>query len=338
MVIVMKPSSTPEEIEAVCSKLEGYGCTIQKVQGVNYCILGLIGDTSELSTDQIKAMDCVHKVMRVQDPFKRANRLFHPEDTVIEVEGRRIGGGYLSIIAGPCSVEGEEQIVDVARQVKRAGAHFLRGGAYKPRTSPYSFQGLREEGLKLLKLAKEKTGLPIVTEVMSVQQIELVSEYADILQIGARNMQNFELLKEVGKVDKPVLLKRGMSATIHEFLMSAEYIMSEGNGQVILCERGIRTFETYTRNTLDISAIPVIKQLSHLPIIVDPSHAAGRWELVETLSKAAVAAGADGLMIEVHNDPENAKSDGEESLKPERFAALVKTIEKLALLEGKVIN
>lgn len=337
MVIVMKPSATDIDIKSVCNKLEGYGCTIQKVQGINYCILGLIGDTSRVSTDQIQAMDCVHKVMRVQDPFKRANRLFHPEDTIVEVEGRLIGGGHLAIIAGPCSVESEEQILDVAQQVKKAGAHFLRGGAYKPRTSPYSFQGLREEGLKLLKLAKEKTELPIVTEVMSTQHVELVAKHADILQIGARNMQNFELLKEVGKIDKPVLLKRGMSATIHEFLMSAEYIMAEGNEDVILCERGIRTFETYTRNTLDISAIPVIKQLSHLPIIVDPSHASGRWELVEALSKAAIAAGADGLMIEVHNDPENAKSDGEESLKPERFAKLVKNIEKIAILEGKIV-
>lgn len=337
MIIVMKPSATPEQIEAVSSRLESYGCTVQKVQGVSYCILGLIGDTSEISTDQINAIDSVDKIMRVQDPFKRANRLFHPEDTIIDVDGAKIGGGHLAIMAGPCSVEGEEQIINIARQVKEAGAQFLRGGAYKPRTSPYSFQGLREEGLKFLKAAKEETGLPIVTEVMSTQQVEIVAEYADILQIGTRNMQNFELLKEVGKANKPVLLKRGLSATIHEFLMSAEYIMSEGNEEVILCERGIRTFETYTRNTLDISAIPVIKKLSHLPIIVDPSHAAGRWDLVETLSKAAIAAGADGLMIEVHNDPENAFSDGEESLKPERFAMLIKNIEKIALLEGKVI-
>lgn len=337
MIIVMKPSATSEQIEAVSSRLESYGCTVQKVQGVSYCILGLIGDTSEISTDQINAIDSVDKIMRVQDPFKRANRLFHPEDTIIDVDGAKIGGGHLAIMAGPCSVEGEEQIINIARQVKEAGAQFLRGGAYKPRTSPYSFQGLREEGLKFLKAAKEETGLPIVTEVMSTQQVEIVAEYADILQIGTRNMQNFELLKEVGKANKPVLLKRGLSATIHEFLMSAEYIMSEGNEEVILCERGIRTFETYTRNTLDISAIPVIKKLSHLPIIVDPSHAAGRWDLVETLSKAAIAAGADGLMIEVHNDPENAFSDGEESLKPERFAMLIKNIEKIALLEGKVI-
>ena len=337
MIIVMKPSATPEQIEAVSSRLESYGCTVQKVQGVSYCILGLIGDTSEISTDQISAIESVDKIMRVQDPFKRANRLFHPEDTIIDVDGAKIGGGHLAIMAGPCSVEGEEQIINIARQVKGAGAQFLRGGAYKPRTSPYSFQGLREEGLKFLKAAKEETGLPIVTEVMSTQQVEIVAEYADILQIGTRNMQNFELLKEVGKANKPVLLKRGLSATIHEFLMSAEYIMSEGNEEVILCERGIRTFETYTRNTLDISAVPVIKKLSHLPIIVDPSHAAGRWDLVETLSKAAIAAGADGLMIEVHNDPENAFSDGEESLKPERFATLVKNIETIALLEGTVI-
>ncbi|NMA94478.1 MAG: 3-deoxy-7-phosphoheptulonate synthase [Clostridiales bacterium] len=338
MIVVMKPSATPEQIDHVVERLERFDLTVQRVQGVSYCILGLIGDTSGITTDQISAIDAVDKIMRVQEPFKRANRLFHPEETIIEVDGARIGGGHMAIMAGPCSVEGEEQIISIARQVKEAGAQFLRGGAYKPRTSPYSFQGLREEGLKLLKAAKKETGLPIVTEVMSVSQVEIVAKYADILQIGTRNMQNFELLKEVGKIDKPVLLKRGLSATIHEFLMSAEYIMSEGNERVILCERGIRTFETYTRNTLDISAIPVIRQLSHLPIIVDPSHASGRWELVETLSKAAVAAGADGLMIEVHNDPENAFSDGEESLKPERFAKLVKNIEKIALLEGKILT
>ncbi|MFU0799517.1 MAG: bifunctional 3-deoxy-7-phosphoheptulonate synthase/chorismate mutase [Xylanivirga thermophila] len=337
MVVVMKPTATSKQIDSMIHKLESLGCTVHRVQGVNYSILGLIGDTSAINIDQIAANESVEKVMRVQEPFKLANKLFHPEDTIIEIDGRFIGEGHLTLMAGPCSVESEEQVVSIARSVKASGAHFLRGGAFKPRTSPYSFQGLREDGLKLLKTAKDETGLPIVTEVMSTEQVDMVAKYADILQIGARNMQNYELLKEVGKIQKPVLLKRGLSATIHEFLMSAEYIMSEGNERVILCERGIRTFEMYTRNTLDISAIPIIKKLSHLPIIVDPSHAAGRWDLVSPLAMAAIAAGADGLMIEVHNDPENAKSDGEESLKPERFENIVHELKDLARLKGKII-
>jgi 3-deoxy-7-phosphoheptulonate synthase len=305
--------------------------------GENRCVLGLIGDTSSINMSQIEANEAVDKVMRVQDPFKRANKLFHPENTIVNVNGNLIGGKKIALMAGPCSVESEEQIITIAEAVKKSGATFLRGGAFKPRTSPYSFQGLKGEGLRLLKLAREKTGLPIVTEIMATELVEKVAEDADILQIGARNMQNFELLKEVGKTRRPVLLKRGLCATVEEFLMAAEYIMSEGNENVILCERGIRTFETYTRNTMDVSVIPAIKKLSHLPIIVDPSHAAGKWWMVEALSKAAIAAGADGLIIEVHNDPENAWSDGDESLKPEKFDALAKVLRKIAAIDDREI-
>ena len=296
-------------------KIEGLGCDVHVSQGENHCVLGLVGDTSAINISQIEAEECVDKVMRVQAPYKRANRLFHPEDTIIKVDDRTIGGKELAIIAGPCAVESEEQLITIAKDVKLAGANFLRGGAYKPRTSPYSFQGMEEEGLRILLEAKKITGLPIVTEVMSVELVEKISQYADVLQIGARNMQNFDLLKEVGRCNKTILLKRGMSATIEELLMSAEYIMSEGNENVVLCERGIRTFETFTRNTLDLSAIPVLKKLTHLPVIVDPSHATGKWWLVEPLAKAAIAVGADGLEIEVHNDPANALCDGAAILK-----------------------
>jgi len=338
MIVIMKPEASKKEIESLEEKLERRGFQIHRVQGENYCILGLIGDTSKIDVGQVEVNDCVDRVLKVQESYKLANRLFHPEDTVINVEGSIVGGDNIAIMAGPCSVESEEQIVAIAKEVKESGATFLRGGAYKPRSSPYSFQGLKEEGLELLKLAKEKTGLPIVTEVMSPNLVEGVSEYADVLQIGARNMQNFDLLKEVGRSDKPVLLKRGMSATIEEFLMSAEYVMSEGNQKVILCERGIRTFETYTRNTLDLSAIPVLKRLSHLPVIVDPSHATGKWWMVEPLSKAAIAVGADGLIIEVHNDPVNAKCDGEQSIKPERFCSLIKSLRQIAGINGKTLQ
>lgn len=330
MIIIMRPEASIAEIDRIQRKIESLGCIVQRVQGESYCILGLIGDTSPIDPGLLQANDSVDRVLRVQEPFKRANRIFHPENTVVEVGGSSIGGDKLAIMAGPCSVESEEQIISIAKSVKKSGATFLRGGAFKPRTSPYSFQGLKEEGLELLKLAKEATGLPIVTEVMSARLIEEMSEYADVLQVGARNMQNFELLKEVGRTNKPILLKRGLSATIEEFIMAAEYIMSEGNNNVILCERGIRTFETYTRNTLDLSAIPAIKRLSHLPVIVDPSHAAGMWWMVEPLSKAAVAVGADGLIIEVHNDPANAKCDGDQSIKPERFDALMKSLSEIA--------
>ncbi len=283
----------------------------------------------------LKVNECVDKVMRVQEPFKRANRSFHPEDSVIDVSGVKIGGRKLTVIAGPCSVENEKQIVGVAKSVKLAGATLLRGGAFKPRTSPYSFQGLKEEGLDLLKIARKETGLPIVTEIMSARMLERFVEDVDLIQVGARNMQNFELLKELGRTNVPVLLKRGLSATIEEWLMAAEYIMAGGNDNVILCERGIRTFETYTRNTLDLSAIPAVKKLSHLPVIVDPSHAAGLWWMVEPMAKAAVAAGADGLIIEVHNDPEHALCDGAQSLKPERFARLMGELSGIAKIVGR---
>lgn len=332
MVIVMKSKAPKEEIEKMKRKMESLGCQVQLTEGENQSILGLIGDTRKIDPSQIQANEHVEKVLRVQHPFKLASRMFHPEDTIVKVGNQQIGGGNIVVMAGPCAVESEEQLMTIARIVKEHGAHMLRGGAFKPRTSPYSFQGLGEEGLKLLRKAKEETGMPIVTEVMCLETFDVVAEYTDILQIGARNMQNFALLKKAGKSKIPVLLKRGLSATIEEFLMSAEYIMSEGNPNVILCERGIRTFETYTRNTLDLSAIPVIKEVSHLPIIVDPSHATGKWAMVEPLSRAAIAVGADGLIIEVHHQPELALSDGAQSLKPEKFGKLMHAVEKIAAL------
>jgi 3-deoxy-7-phosphoheptulonate synthase len=330
LIVTIRADATKDEIKLLIERLEMENCKVSLVQGENQCVLGLIGDTSKIDPSKIEANDFVEKVTHIQQPYKLANRLFHPHNTIIEVDGKTIGGGKLSVIAGPCSVESEEQIVEIAKMVKKCGAGFLRGGAFKPRTSPYSFQGLKVEGLELLKIAREETGLPIVTEIMSVDMIDKFVQDVDIIQVGARNMQNFELLKQLGKTNKPILLKRGLSATIEELIMSAEYIMSEGNENVILCERGIRTFETYTRNTLDLSAIPAIKRLSHLPIIVDPSHAAGMWWMVEPLSKAAVAVGADGLIIEVHNDPKNAKCDGQQSIKPERFESLMKDITVIA--------
>jgi len=329
MVIVMKPKASEEAIMEIKSKLEDLGYKVHVSKGETHCILGLIGDTSRIDISRIEANEHVDKVLRVQSPFKLASRAFHPDDTVIQVNGVKIGGEEKVVIAGPCAVESEEQLLLIAHSVKESGAHLLRGGAFKPRTSPYSFQGLGEEGLKLLRKAKEQTHLPIVTEAMCIETIDLVAEYADVIQIGARNMQNFSLLKKAGKTNKPILLKRGLSATIEEFLMAAEYIMCEGNPNVILCERGIRTFEKYTRNTLDLSAIPVIKELSHLPIIVDPSHATGKWSIVEPMSKAAIAAGADGLIIEVHHQPELALSDGAQSLKPEKFAKLMQDLNGL---------
>ncbi|MCH3964935.1 MAG: 3-deoxy-7-phosphoheptulonate synthase [Clostridium sp.] len=330
MVIIMKPHTPKEEIMVLKQRLEEREHVRVNVSiGQNYGVLGLIGDTSRIEMSKIEANEYVEKVHKVQQNYKLANRLFHPDNTVVDIEGKTIGGEDLAVIAGPCSVESEGQIVEIAKQVKKSGAKFLRGGAFKPRTSPYSFQGLRTEGLELLKLAKKETGLPIVTEIMSANMIDKFVEDVDIIQVGARNMQNFELLKELGKTRKPILLKRGLSATIEELLMSAEYIMSEGNKNVILCERGIRTFENYTRNTLDLSAIPAIKKLSHLPVIVDPSHAAGLWWMVEPLAKAAVAVGADGLIIEVHNDPENALCDGKQSITPDRFHNLMSDINRL---------
>lgn len=335
MVIVMKPGTPEQEWKKIKANLEDKGFQINEIVGSGQTILGVIGDTSALDMNMLKVNECVDKVMRVQEPFKRANRSFHPEDSVIDVSGVKIGGRKLAVIAGPCSVENEKQIVSVAKSVKLAGASLLRGGAYKPRTSPYSFQGLKEEGLDLLKIAQKETGLPIVTEIMSAKMLERFVEDVDLIQVGARNMQNFELLKELGKTNVPVLLKRGLSATIEEWLMAAEYIMAGGNDNVILCERGIRTFETYTRNTLDLSAIPAVKKLSHLPVIVDPSHAAGLWWMVEPMAKAAVAAGADGLIIEVHNDPEHALCDGAQSLKPERFARLMGELSGIAKIVGR---
>lgn len=335
MVIVMKPGTPEQEWKKIKENLEGRGYQINEIVGSGQTILGVIGDTSALDMNMLKVNECVDKVMRVQEPFKRANRSFHPEDSVIDVSGVKIGGRKLAVIAGPCSVENEKQIVGVAKSVKLAGAALLRGGAFKPRTSPYSFQGLKEEGLDLLKIARKETGLPIVTEIMSARMLERFVEDVDLIQVGARNMQNFELLKELGRTNVPVLLKRGLSATIEEWLMAAEYIMAGGNDNVILCERGIRTFETYTRNTLDLSAIPAVKKLSHLPVIVDPSHAAGLWWLVEPMAKAAVAAGADGLIIEVHNDPEHALCDGAQSLKPERFARLMGELSGIAKIVGR---
>ncbi|WP_291258143.1 3-deoxy-7-phosphoheptulonate synthase, partial [Flavonifractor sp.] len=317
MVVVMKPGTAKQDIDALVAKLKKMNLDVGITNGVGCTILGLVGDTTAVDMDKISINPHVERVMRVQEPYKKANRKFHPEDTVVTVGSAKIGGGSFSVIAGPCSVESEAQICEVAEDVKRSGAALLRGGAFKPRTSPYSFQGMGTAGLELLLEAKKKTGLPIVTEIMDPRMAELFEEEVDVVQVGARNMQNFELLKEVGKMSKPILLKRGLSNTYEEWIMSAEYIMAAGNENVILCERGVRTFETYTRNTLDVSAIPAVKQMSHLPVIVDPSHAAGMYWMVEPLALAAVAAGADGLIIEVHNDPAHAKCDGQQSLTPQ---------------------
>ena len=335
MIIVFKQNATVAEKSKVKEQLESKGFKIHASDGVNASLFGVVGDTSTLDINLLRVNEGVEKVMRVQEPFKRANRMFHPEDSIVDVCGVPFGGKKIQVIAGPCSVESQEQVTGIAGDVKAAGATLMRGGAFKPRTSPYSFQGLKEQGLEYLKAAKAKTGLPIVTEIMSPYMIERFVEDVDLIQVGARNMQNFELLKELGKTRKPILLKRGLAATIEEWLMAAEYIMSEGNENVILCERGIRTFETYTRNTLDLSAIPAVKKLSHLPVIVDPSHAAGMWWMVEPLAKAAVAVGADGLIIEVHNDPEAALCDGAQSLKPKKFASLMQELKGIAQIIGR---
>jgi 3-deoxy-7-phosphoheptulonate synthase len=337
MIIIMNPKASDEEVGKVKALVESKGLETNLSKGDTYYIIGAVGDTSILDPKKIQVLKGVDRVMKVQEPFKKANRIFKPEDTVVNVEGSIVGGGRIGIMAGPCSVESEEQIIEIAKRVKAAGANFLRGGAFKPRTSPYSFQGLELEGLKLLKAAKKETGLPIVTELMSTDYLDAFVEDVDMIQIGARNMQNFDLLKQIGKTKTPILLKRGLSATIEEWLMSAEYIMAGGNENVILCERGIRTFETITRNTLDLQAIPVIKRLSHLPIIVDPSHAGGYAYLVEPMAKSAIMAGADGLMIEVHNDPENALSDGQQSLTPDQFDVLMSKVKAVAKIEDKEI-
>lgn len=337
MILVINKNASEKEIAQVKEKIQNKGCQIHESIGLNYHIIGVVGDTSEIEPSMFTTNNIIDKVIHVQQPYKKANRMFHPENSEIKVGNQSIGGKKLAIMAGPCSVESEEQILTIAQSVKEAGATFLRGGAFKPRTSPYSFQGLKKYGLELLKYAREKTGLPIVTEIMSTEFMDDFIEDVDVIQVGARNMQNFELLRQLGKTNKPILLKRGLSATIEELLMSAEYIMAGGNENVILCERGIRTFEKYTRNTLDLSAIPAIKKLSHLPVIVDPSHAAGLWWMVEPLAKAAVSVGADGLIIEVHNDPENALCDGDQSIKPSRFEQLMEKLKLIAALEDREI-
>ncbi|MBR5453337.1 MAG: 3-deoxy-7-phosphoheptulonate synthase [Clostridia bacterium] len=325
MVILLKENAEAKKLQKLMEMLEAKNVSVKMTEGQHQTILGLVGDTTEIDIEQLHALDIVEDVKRIQEPYKRANRKFHPLDTVVKVGETTIGGGSFTLIAGPCSVESSEQLCTVAKGVKEAGAHFLRGGAFKPRTSPYAFQGLRAEGIKLLLEAKAETGLPIVTEIMDLSQLPLFSE-VDVIQVGARNMQNFELLKELGRTKKPILLKRGLSSTLQEFVMSAEYLMAGGNPNVILCERGIRTFETATRNTLDLSAVPMLKQMTHLPVIVDPSHATGLSKLVAPMSYAAAACGADGLMIEVHNDPQHALCDGSQSLTPEAYAQVVKGV------------
>lgn len=334
MIIVVKNNPDKKQMDNLVKWIKGLGLDIHMSKGDNTTIMGLIGDTSVVDEDLIRSLDIVESVKRIQEPYKNANRKFHPEDTIIDVDGHLFGGKHFQLIAGPCSVESEEQVIAVAKAVKAAGATVLRGGAFKPRTSPYAFQGLREKGMEILLTAKREVGMPIITEIMDIRYLPLFED-VDIIQVGARNMQNFELLKELGKTRKPILLKRGMAATIEEWLMSAEYIMSEGNMNVILCERGIRTFEPYTRNTLDLSAIPVLKELTHLPIIVDPSHASGLARLVLPLSLASVGTGADGLEIEVHNDPVHALCDGAQSLRPEQFDDLVKRIDVMLPVVGK---
>ena len=336
MIVILKKTAERQQVELFESWLRSMGLELHKSVGENHTIVGLVGDTSRVDMESILALDIVETVKRIQEPYKNANRKFHEEDTVITLaNGAKIGGGHFLVMAGPCSVETEEQIISVAQSVKAAGAQVLRGGAFKPRTSPYSFQGMGADGLDLLLEAKEDTGLPIVSEIMAPRYCELFEEKVDLVQIGARNMQNFDLLKEVGRLSKPVLLKRGLSNTYEEWIMSAEYIMAAGNENVILCERGVRTFETYTRNTLDLSAIPAIRKMSHLPIVVDPSHAAGMYWMVEPLAMAAVAVGADGLMVEVHNDPPCAKCDGAQSLTPEKFRHLMGRLDPLIQLMGK---
>jgi 3-deoxy-7-phosphoheptulonate synthase len=338
MIIVLKPHSTPEQIRHVIERIEALGLVPHLSQGVSRTIIGVIGDEEKVQAEPLQAIEGVERVVPILKPFKLASREFHPEDSVIEVRGVRIGRGHLAMIAGPCAIEGEERLLAIAEAVRDAGANILRGGAFKPRTSPYSFQGLGEDGLKILRAVGDRFGMPTVTEVMDPRQVDLVERYADMLQIGARNMQNFDLLKEVGRTRKPVLLKRGMAATVKDFLMSAEYILAQGNLKVILCERGVRTFEDSTRNMLDLAAVPNVKGQSHLPIIVDPTHATGRPDLVPAMALAAVAAGADGVHIEVHNCPEKALSDGPQALLPAQYAAVMEQIRQVAEVVGKTID
>ena len=335
MIITVKKEAKKQDIDLLIQKLELQGVQVHLILGENYNVFGLVGDTSKLDEKNLLANPIITDIQRVSQPYKLANRMFHPEDTIVNVNGIEIGGKKIVMIAGPCSVEGQDQISRIAKEVKEAGADMLRGGAYKPRTSPYAFQGMGTAGILAMVNARHETGLPIVSELMAIEHLEEFVENVDIIQIGARNMQNFDLLKAVGKTKKPILLKRGMSATIQEWIMAAEYIMSEGNPNVIFCERGIRTFEKYTRNTLDLAVIPIIKERTHLPIIIDPSHAAGDYKLIESLSLAAIAAGADGLIIEVHDDPEDAWSDGAQSLKPKRYAELVEKGKAIAKVIGR---
>ena len=328
MIAILKPGTTPEQTQHLVSWLKTMNLDVHISQGAEVTVLGLIGDTSRVDMDLLKSLEMVETVKRVSEPFKQANRKFHPQDTIVEAGSARIGGGYFAMIAGPCSVESEEQIIEVAQAVKASGATMLRGGAFKPRTSPYAFQGMKGEGIQLLLKAKEATGLPIVTELMNISTLDLFAD-VDVIQVGARNMQNFDLLKELGKTKKPILLKRGLANTIQELLMSAEYIMSEGNENVILCERGIRTFETATRNTLDLSAVAVLHNLTHLPVVVDPSHATGKADLVAPMAYAATASGADGIMVEVHNNPACALCDGAQSLTPPQFDELSRKVQKI---------
>lgn len=337
MIIVLKPRTKQQEIDRVLNLIKSKGLDTHIVEGSEMTIIGCIGDTTRIDAKLFEVNPSVDKVMHVQEPYKLANRAFHPEDSIIDVSGVRIGGTNLAMIAGPCSVESTEQVLEIALAAKASGANLLRGGAFKPRTSPYSFQGLGLQGLDILCEVREETGLPIVTELMSPEYLDLFNEKVDLIQIGARNMQNFDLLKQLGQLDRPILLKRGLNATYEEWVMSAEYIMASGNENVILCERGIRTFESYTRNTLDLQSIPVLKRLTHLPVIVDPSHAGGKWWLVDSMSRAAVAAGADGLMIEVHNNPECALCDGAQSLKPEKYGELIQDVAQIAKVLGKTL-
>lgn len=337
MIITLKKEAPKQEVDKLLKKFENMDLQVTLIQGANYNVFGLVGDTSKVDEKSVLANPIVFNVQRVAEPYKLANRMFHPEDTVVDVNEIKVGGNKIVMIAGPCSVEGENQICRIAQQVKDAGACMLRGGAYKPRTSPYAFQGMGTKGILALDKARKLTGLPIVSELMAVEHLDEFVEHVDVIQIGARNMQNFDLLKAVGRTKKPILLKRGLANTIQEWIMAAEYIMSEGNPNVIFCERGIRTFEPYTRNTLDLSVVPIIKERTHLPIIIDPSHAAGDWKLIESLSLAAIAAGADGLIIEVHDDPANAWSDGSQSLKPEKYAALVEKGKLIAKVIGRTL-
>ena len=337
MIIVMKQNADKKNVEHVIKMIEDKKLKPVPLIGTERTVIAVIGDERTISVATLRAAPDVEKVMEVLRPYKLASNEFHPERTVIDVDGVKIGGDKVVVMAGPCSVEGQEQIIEAAREVKKVGATILRGGAFKPRSSPYSFQGLGEEGLKYLKMAKDETGLPIITEVMDTRTVHLVAKYADILQIGARNVQNFDLLKEVGKTKHPVLLKRGLSTTITEWLMSAEYIMASGNPNVILCERGIRTFETYTRNTLDLNAVPAVKELTHLPIVVDPSHGTGKYTLVNPMARAAVAAGADGLIVEVHPNPEKSVSDADQTISTKRFAKLMDEVSLIAKAVGRTI-